>query len=170
MAAGPVTDPLLGIAPGVSSRAAQVQAYYVEFLADDGAQIANGWRTYAAAHPTLDAATAVQAYADSIAAEGIGTAVAAAGNGTGAAVQQIGTGTAAGLQQISHSPLGTLLSSADAVPKFLSMLTSGNLWMRVGEVLAGLILLGIGVNALFKGKPLSAVTGAAAKAAPLALA
>jgi hypothetical protein len=50
------------------------------------------------------------------------------------------------------------------------MLTSANLWMRIGEVAAGLILLGIGVNALFKGAPMKTVTNVAGKAAPLAMA
>lgn len=65
---------------------------------------------------------------------------------------------------------GGAWNAATAVPRFLSMLTSGNLWLRIGEVAAGLILLGIGVNALFKGRPMSAVTGAAGKIAPLAMA
>jgi hypothetical protein len=155
-----------------STRAAQVDSYYESFLAADGAAIANGWRTYAAAHPAMDAGTAAQAYANQVLAEGLGTAVGAAVTGTGDAAGQIGAGTAAGAAGVakSGSGLGALLSSVDAVPKFLSMLTSGNLWMRVGEVIAGLILFGIGVNALFKGKPMSTVTGVAAKAAPLALA
>ena len=51
--------------------------------------------------------------------------------------------------------------AATSVGDFLSRLTSANLWMRVGEFVAGIVLLGIGVNALFKGKPLQVVTGAA---------
>lgn len=35
------------------------------------------------------------------------------------------------------------------------------IWLRVGEVVVGLILLGIGMNALLKGKPMTFVTGAA---------
>lgn len=50
------------------------------------------------------------------------------------------------------------------------MLTSPNLWLRVGEVAAGLVLLAIGVSALFHRRPMSAVTNIAGKAAPLALA
>lgn len=169
MAAAPIS-PLLGIAPGVSSRAAQVQAYYTEFLDSDGPAIASGWLAFANSHPSLDAATAVQAYADSLAARGIVTAVSSAAGGTGTAVNQIGSGAAKGLENASRNPLTAAWSAATAVPRFLSMLTSSNLWIRVGEVLAGLILLGIGVNALFHGKPMAAVTGVAAKAAPLALA
>lgn len=68
------------------------------------------------------------------------------------------------------NPLGAAWNAATAIPRFLSMLTNPNFWLRAGEVAAGLILLGIGVNALFKGRPMSAVTGAAGKLAPLALA
>jgi hypothetical protein len=152
-----------------SSRPAQVNSYYESFLASDGAAIANGWRVFAAAHPGLDVDTAAQEYANEVLAEGLGRAVGAAASGTGSAFGQVTTGTAAGAENVEKRA-GSLLSAVDAVPKFLSMLTSGNLWMRVGEVLAGLILLGIGVNALFKGKPLSTVTTVAGKAAPLALA
>lgn len=54
-------------------------------------------------------------------------------------------------------------SAATAIPRFLSMLTNANLWIRVAEITAGLILMGIGVNALFKGKPMKAVTNVASK-------
>lgn len=169
MAAPPVS-PLLGIVPGVSSRAAEVQAYYLQFLADDGQSVANGWMTYAAEHPNMDAATAVQAYADLVAAGGLDQALqtgipAAAGaagslaNDAGNAAPSLITGVPGGTAVAKGA--GALLGAVDAVPKFLSMLTSGNLWLRVGEVIAGLILLGIGVNALFHGKPMGAVTGAA---------
>ena len=62
------------------------------------------------------------------------------------------------------------LGAVDAIPKFLSRLTSGALWLRIEEVAAGLILLGIGVNALFHGRPMGTVTNVAGKLAPLALA
>ncbi len=65
---------------------------------------------------------------------------------------------------------GAVESTATAVPDFLSRLTSANLWIRVGEVVVGLILLGIGLNAMLKGKPLQVVTqtaGVAGKAAML---
>jgi hypothetical protein len=43
----------------------------------------------------------------------------------------------------------------------LKPLFQSAIWLRVGEVVVGLILLGIGLNALLKGKPMSIVTGAA---------
>lgn len=56
------------------------------------------------------------------------------------------------------------------IGNFFSKLTQANTWIRAGEIVAGLILLGIGVNALFKGRPLDTVTKVAGKAAPLAMA
>ena|ERR1700729_927939 len=47
----------------------------------------------------------------------------------------------------SASPLGPLFQKS--------------LWLRVGEFAVGLVLLGIGLNAMFKGRPLAVVTGAA---------
>ena len=46
-------------------------------------------------------------------------------------------------------------------------LLTQNLLMRVGEILAGLILLGIGVNAMFHGRPMQVVTGTAGLAAKI---
>lgn len=63
--------------------------------------------------------------------------------------------------QAAEAGAGAAETAATAVPDFLSRLTSANLWIRVGEVVAGLILLGIGLNAMLKGKPLQVVTGAA---------
>lgn len=53
------------------------------------------------------------------------------------------------------------LSGLAAIGDFFQRLTQANTWMRVGEVVVGLILLGIGVNALFKGAPMKAITGTA---------
>jgi hypothetical protein len=73
---------------------------------------------------------------------------------------------------INASPNQTLNPAAAAssvVSDTLKPLFQKSIWLRVGEVVAGLILLGIGLNALLKGKPMSVVTGAAgiaAKAVP----
>jgi len=55
----------------------------------------------------------------------------------------------------SANPLGALFQAA--------------IWIRVAEVAAGLILLGIGLNAMLKGRPLSAVTSAAGAAGKVAM-
>lgn len=138
----PISE-LFGIHPGVSSRQAQVQAYYQQFLDADGQSIATGYLNWAGNHPTEDAATAAQAFADSLAARGIGNAVSAAGNAVGKAQGQINTGTAKGLENASAS-----LSSLTAVPNFLSRLTSPNTWLRVAEVGLGIMLILIGIDKL----------------------
>lgn len=72
---------------------------------------------------------------------------------------------------INASPNQTLNPAAAAssvVSDTLKPLFQRSIWIRVAEVAAGLILLGIGLNALLKGKPMSAVTktaGVAGKAA-----
>lgn len=72
--------------------------------------------------------------------------------------------TAAGAKGV-----GAVESATSAVPDFLSRLTSANLWIRVGEVVVGLILVGIGLNAMLKGKPLQIVTSAAGVAGKAAM-
>ncbi len=53
------------------------------------------------------------------------------------------------------------LTGVAAIGDFFSRLTQASTWVRVGEVAVGLILLGIGLNSLLKGKPMQVVTGAA---------
>ncbi len=62
-------------------------------------------------------------------------------------------------------------AAADSVPNPFAALFQASIWLRVAEVVAGLILLGIGLNSMLKGKPLQVVTSAAGgvgKAAMLA--
>ncbi len=63
--------------------------------------------------------------------------------------------------------LGAATADA-AVPSLTSPITGAlaplfqpNLWLRVLEVVGGLVVLAIGLNAMFKGRPLQVVTGAA---------
>jgi len=44
---------------------------------------------------------------------------------------------------------------------FLRLVSSGSLWTRVAEFGVGAILIGVGLNAVFKGKPGTIVKGAA---------
>jgi hypothetical protein len=64
---------------------------------------------------------------------------------------------------------GAGIGAATGVGDFLSRLTSPNTWIRVGEFLAGMILLYIGLNALARGTPVqtasNTATGAAKKVA-----
>ena len=172
--AAPPPSTLLGIVPGISSRSAEVEAYHVEFLASAYPQYAAGWLTYAAAHTNLDAGTALQAYVDQLAATGLVTAITVGGKTGASAAAQLATDAGkAAPSAITGVPGGTAIAETygalDAIPKFLSRLTSGALWLRVAEAAAGLILLAVGVNALFKGRPMNVVTKVAGKAAPLAM-
>jgi len=60
-------------------------------------------------------------------------------------------------------------TAASSVGDFLSRLSQANTWIRVGEVVAGLILLGIGLNAMLKGKPFQIVTGTAGRVGKVAM-
>ena len=62
---------------------------------------------------------------------------------------------------------GSAAVTAAANP--LAALFQAAIWIRVAEVAAGLILLGIGLNAMLKGRPLSAVTSAAGVAGKVAM-
>lgn len=53
------------------------------------------------------------------------------------------------------------LDDLSGVTDFLGRLKQGATWERAAEILIGGVLLAIGINALFKGRPLQVVTGAA---------
>jgi len=84
------------------------------------------------------------------------------------------------LQKVASAGQGALNTGTNAITgtaaligkagRFLDDLTSSAFWIRIAEVVAGLVLLAIGVNHLFASRPLSAVAGAAGKVAPLAMA
>ena len=56
------------------------------------------------------------------------------------------------------------VDQAMAVSQFIGKLSNGALWTRVAQFAVGGVLIGVGVNALFKGKP-AAIAGKAAKGA-----
>lgn len=75
-----------------------------------------------------------------------------------------------GANTAGNSPGSAIGGAADAaanatglgsVGDFLSRLSNSNTWVRLGEVVIGLILVAIGLNSMLKGKPLQIVTGAA---------
>jgi len=61
--------------------------------------------------------------------------------------QALGNLPGAATSSISSSVLGPLFQS--------------NIWLRVAEVLIGVVLIGIGLNAMLKGRPLAVVTSTA---------
>ena len=134
-----------------STQRASYVAYYQEAVAQD---------------PAITPFEAYTAWAT-------GTAIAGGVGGVarveGGIPQAAATGAAKAIQTLT-SPITSVTALIGKVGKFLDDLTSGAFWMRIAEVVAGLVLLGIGANHLFKSKPLSAVTRTAGKLAPLALA
>lgn len=60
-------------------------------------------------------------------------------------------------------------SNLGGVGAFFGRLSQASTWIRVGEVVIGLILVGIGLNAMLKGKPFQVVTKAAGVAGKAAI-
>jgi hypothetical protein len=142
----------------------QPESYYQSiFTSHWGAAAGRAYAAFNSQNPQQDPFTNAQLFEARVVGEGLAAAIAS----VGATVAAVPGAAAAAAEKAASNPVW---DAATAIPRFLSMLTSPNLWLRIGEVVAGLILLGIGVNALFKGKPMSAVTGTAGKLAPLAMA
>lgn len=57
------------------------------------------------------------------------------------------------------NPLDWLSNIAD----FFGKLGQVHTWLRVAEVLTGIVLVGMGLNAMLKGRPMQVVTGTAGK-------
>lgn len=117
------------------------------------------YTAYAEANPSLTPYQAAQAFLLEIGTAGLAKAIADAAAATAQATGQAAVGGAIGAEKAAKTI--SSLNPLSGIASILSGLTSGNFWLRVGEVLAGLILLGIGVNALFHGKPMQIVTNAA---------
>ena len=119
-----------------------------------------------AAHPSFTPYQLAKAFAVQVAAKGLAKALQDAATATAKLTGQATTGAATGaanaLQTLTSNPLGGIAS-------ILSGLASGAFWLRAAEVLMGLVLAGIGLNAMLRGRPLQVVTraaGAAAKVVP----
>jgi hypothetical protein len=61
------------------------------------------------------------------------------------------------------------LGGINAIGDFFNRLTEGNTWLRVGEVVAGLIILYIGLNAVMRGTPVEGAVQTATKNAKRAV-
>ena len=71
--------------------------------------------------------------------------------------------------QAKASAIGNPLNLIKNLDPFKGLNLSS--WMlRIGEILVGLVLVGIGLNSMLKGKPLAVVTGAAGLAGKAAMA
>jgi hypothetical protein len=151
-------SPLPNLTSPTQTSRAQAVAGYVAFLESEyGAQLAGSFQAYAGEHPSQTANAALNSWANVVAQSygpNFASALKEAVEEDANATSQAASGTVAGLDATEKSLFGGVLG-------FLSDLTSGQFWVRAGEVVAGLILLGIGLNAMLKGKPLQVVTGAA---------
>lgn len=104
--------------------------------------------------PTSTESTAYQIFNPFAAALATGMGVSQAGQAVASGIAGVTQTTGSALPSIS-SPFGALFQK--------------NLWIRVAEVVIGLILMGIGLNSMLKGKPLTVITapaGALGKAVP----
>ena len=66
-----------------------------------------------------------------------------------------------GVLQTPHSTGGITGASANLAGDVFKSLNLSNWLVRIGEIIVGIVLVGIGVNAMFRAKPLQVVTSAA---------
>jgi len=65
------------------------------------------------------------------------------------------------------NPVSGITDGAKETAKFLDALMNPNTWVRLGEVVVGVILIAVGVSAMTKANPVAKGTKAAAKATVL---
>lgn len=150
-----------------------VTYYESLFTTQYGAAAGSAYAAYNAAHPGSSAYANAEAFLEIILVHGLDTAIAEGLGGAGTALGGVPGAAATGASNAYKTltaPITTVTALIGKAGKFLDDLTSGAFWIRFAEVAAGLVLAAIGINALFKNSPLSAVTKTAAKVAPLALA
>lgn len=73
----------------------------------------------------------------------------------------IQTGPVEGIGELAED-----LNPLVAIEGFLSVLTNRNTWLRVGEGLLGILLVGVGVIAITRGTPVGSAVKKAVKATP----
>jgi hypothetical protein len=131
--------------PGAAAVASAQQVdYYAQGFADRfGAQAGQDFTAFAQAHPGYPIGVLVKAFSVKLIGQGLANAIGAGATGT--------------LNLTRDPAVGSGLGIADT----FKGLNLGGLLLRAAEVIAGLILLGIGLNAMLKGRPLAMVTGAA---------
>jgi len=137
----------------------QSERYYQSLItAHWGVEAGQAYAMLNAANPGNTAFVNAQIFEARVIAQGLAKAIASAGSVVTGVPGAAAVGAGKAVNTLTNNPLW---NAATAIPRFLSMLTSGALWRRLAEAAAGLILLAIGLNAMFKGKPLNVVTGAA---------
>lgn len=126
-----------------------------------GAAAGNAYVTYNGSRPAQDPQENAKDFIELVLVNGLDSAIAAGTAGAASLEGAIPQAAATG----AENAVSTLASPAS----FLAALFQGAIWIRVAEAAAGLILLGIGLNAMLKGRPLAAVTSAAGKAGKAAM-
>jgi hypothetical protein len=104
---------------------------------------------YAQAHPSLTARQAAEAFALEIALLGVDKAVAE---------------SVAAVGQFTGATPGAVAAGADVLGRF----NLSGWFLRIGEILVGLVLIGIGLNSMLGGRPLKIVTSTAGLAGKVA--
>lgn len=131
------------------------ETYYQNLFASEwGTAAGTAYAAYNTAHPQNSAAANADDFAELVLVKGVDGAIASA---TSTAVStEVGgvEGAARGAAQAAGfltSPLDYLKDIAG----FFDDLTSGNLWLRIGQVVVGLILIAVGVAELTHAVPIA---------------
>jgi hypothetical protein len=145
-----MTMPVPG-APGINltsptptTRPAAVAAYVGMLDLAYGAQIGQSYQNYANAHPNQTAYNALQSWANTVAAglgPGLAKAIQAFAKAQGKATGQIAVGTG----------LGAAAASKDILGGF----DLGSWFLRIGEILIGLVLIGVGLAKITNAVPIA---------------
>lgn len=156
-----MTTPAIGIS-AASYTTTNTVAYWRAAIAQKwGAKAGSAYVSYNSAHPASDPQANANDFIEIVLVSGLDAAIAAGTTGASAELGALPGAAAKG----AASAVSTLTNPAS----WIAALFQSAIWLRVAEAVAGLILLGIGLNAMLKGKPLSAVTSAAGVAGKAAI-
>lgn len=147
-----VAVPAGGVGSGTS-----LQTYAADFERKfPGHDAGAGFLAYAQEHPNLTPAEAASAFALEIAFSGVDTAVQSAISKLAQVLKSTGPAAAAA---------GSLpgLSGVAAIGDFFNRLGQASTWIRVGEVVLGLILLAVGIAKITNAVPIATKVAKAIK-------
>jgi hypothetical protein len=131
------------------------ETYYQNlFTSEWGAAAGTAYAAYNAAHPQDNASTNADDFAELVAVKGLDAAIASA---TTTAVSTEVGGVEGAALGAAHAA-GYLTNPLDYLKDiggFFDDLGSGNLWLRIGQVVLGLILIAVGVAELTHAVPIA---------------
>jgi hypothetical protein len=131
------------------------ETYYQNlFTSQWGAAAGTAYAAYNAAHPGSSPVANADAFAELVAVKGLGNAIASV---TSATVSTEAGGIEGAALGAAHAAgyLSNPLDYLKSVAGFFEDLASGNLWLRIGEVVLGLILIAVGVAELTHAVPIA---------------